>query len=107
MQNHINKILITGGTGFVGSALLETLNQLSNYQVISVVRSNFRPTSDDVVVVDNIDGSTDYSSALKNIDVVVHAAARAHIMHDEVANPLAEYRKVNVEGTINLAKQAR
>jgi nucleoside-diphosphate-sugar epimerase len=37
---------------------------------------------------------------------VIHAAARAHIMKDEVADPLAEYRRVNVDGTLNLARQA-
>lgn len=102
----MTKVLLTGSTGFVGSVLLSELTMLPGFRVISAVRSAVSPTSDDVVVVGNIDGTTDYSSALHGVDVVVHAAARAHIMRDEVANPLAEYRKVNVEGTLNLAKQA-
>lgn len=100
------KILLTGGTGFVGSALLVELQKLADFRVISAVRSSFSALSNDVVVVGNIDGTTDYSSALNGANVVVHVAARAHIMHDEVVNPLGEYRKVNVEGTLNLAKQA-
>ena len=40
------------------------------------------------------------------MDVVIHAAARAHIMNDLSADPLAEFRKVNVEGTLSLARQA-
>jgi len=102
----MNSVLLTGSTGFVGSALLAELKKFPDFRVISAVRSAVSPASDDVVVVGNIDGATDYSSALNGVDVVVHAAARAHIMRDEVADPLAEYRKVNVEGTLNLAKQA-
>ncbi|RRV88265.1 SDR family oxidoreductase [Stutzerimonas stutzeri] len=100
------KILLTGSTGFVGSVLLSEINSVPEFQFISVVRSAVSPASDDVVVVGSIDGTTDYSSALNGVDVVVHAAARAHIMRDEVADPLVEYRKVNVEGALNLAKQA-
>lgn len=100
------KILLTGSTGFVGTALLADLKKLPEFHVVSAVRSAVPPASYDVMVVGNIDGTTDYSSALNGVDVVVHAAARAHIMRDEVADPLAEYRKVNVEGTLNLAKQA-
>lgn len=100
------KVLLTGSKGFVGSILLSELTRLPDLRVVSAVRSDASNSSDDVVVVGNIDGTTDYSSALSGVNVVVHAAARAHIMHDEVVNPLEEYRKVNVEGTLNLAKQA-
>ncbi|MGK4359683.1 UDP-glucose 4-epimerase family protein [Ectopseudomonas chengduensis] len=99
-------ILLTGATGFVGSVLLSELTKLPDFRIVAAVRSAVSNTSDDAVVVGNIDGTTDYSSALNGVDVVVHAAARAHIMRDEVSDPLAEYRKVNVEGTLNLAKQA-
>ncbi|MCP1673982.1 nucleoside-diphosphate-sugar epimerase [Natronocella acetinitrilica] len=43
---------------------------------------------------------------LDDVDVVVHCAARAHIMRDVAEEPLAEFRKVNAEGTISLAQQA-
>ncbi|MDH1213489.1 SDR family oxidoreductase [Pseudomonas chengduensis] len=102
----MTKVLVTGSTGFVGSVLLAELKKLSDCRVVSAVRSAVSPASDDFVVVGNIDGTTDYSAALHGVDVVVHVAARAHIMRDEVADPLAEYRKVNVEGTLNLARQA-
>jgi len=46
------------------------------------------------------------SGVLHGADAVIHAAARAHVMKDEVADPLAEYRRVNVESTLNLARQA-
>ena len=100
------KILLTGSTGFVGSALVFELKKLPGYRFVSAVRSAVSPASDDVVVVGNIDGTRDYSSALIGVNVVVHAAARAHVMRDEVTDSLTEYRKVNVEGTLNLARQA-
>ncbi len=100
----MTKVLLTGSTGFVGSALLTELQELPSFRVVAAVRST--AASDGVMVVGSIDGTTDYSSALNGVDVVIHAAARAHIMRDEVADPLAEYRKVNVDGTLNLAKQA-
>lgn len=102
----MTKVLLTGSTGFVGSALLAELIKSPDFRVVAAVRSGVASASNDAVVVGNIGGTTDYSSALNGVNVVVHAAARAHIMHDEVADPLAEYRKVNVEGTLNLAKQA-
>jgi nucleoside-diphosphate-sugar epimerase len=102
----MNTVLLTGSTGFVGTALLSELKNLPDFRVVSVVRSAVSLASDDVVVVGNIDGTTDYLSALNGVDVVVHAAARAHVMRDEVADTLAEFRKVNVDGTLNLARQA-
>jgi nucleoside-diphosphate-sugar epimerase len=99
-------ILLTGSTGFVGSALLTELKKLPDFRVVSAVRSAVASVSDDVMAVGDINGTTDYSAVLTGVDFVIHAAARAHIMRDEVPDPLVEYRKVNVEGTLNLARQA-
>ncbi len=60
----------------------------------------------DGVVVGNLGGDTDWSAALKGIEIIVHLAARVHVMNDSVSDPLAEFRRVNVEGTLNLAQQA-
>ena len=59
-----------------------------------------------VYEVGDLDASTDCSTALSDQQIVIHAAARAHIMKDEVNNPLGEYSRVNVDGTLNLARQA-
>jgi nucleoside-diphosphate-sugar epimerase len=58
------------------------------------------------VVANPLNADEDWSSVLDEQQVVIHAAARAHVMKDEVADPLSEYRRVNVDGTLNLARQA-
>lgn len=95
------KILLTGASGFVGNYLL---NQLSDYDVTLILRHN------NVVGykhrIADLNESIDLSDALNGIDVVIHCAARAHIMNDNSLSPLDEYRKLNVNATINLARQA-
>ena len=96
-------VLVTGPSGFVGNALCARLKAESR---------NFRcavralAQIENPIVVGDIGSDTDWSKALNGVRTVIHTAARAHIMKDEVPNPLAEYRKVNVEGTLNLARQA-
>ncbi len=58
------------------------------------------------MAVGNIGPNTDWTSALVGIDAVVHLAARVHMMQDTAADPLAEFRRVNVEGTRRLAEAA-
>ncbi|WP_411726812.1 UDP-glucose 4-epimerase family protein [Methyloglobulus sp.] len=100
------KILITGANGFVGKLLCGELF-LQGYSVRAGVRSVNSPIEAvETVIVGAIDGETDWSNALHKIDVVIHLAARVHIMEDDAVDSLGEYRKVNVEGTLNLAKQA-
>lgn len=99
-------VLLTGASGFVGRAALLRLTQHG-----MVVRPAFRSAVQAVgaqraAVVSSLDANTDWSAALQGVGVVVHAAARAHIMRDEALDPLAEYRRVNVAGTLNLARQA-
>ncbi|MCR3984547.1 SDR family oxidoreductase [Aeromonas caviae] len=101
------KVLLTGATGFVGSALLARLKKQSKIQVVVTTRKDASETDVNTVVVGDIDGATDFSVALgDDIDTVIHCAARAHIMSDDVPDPLAEYRLINVAGTLNLARQA-
>lgn len=60
----------------------------------------------DAIKISGIDGNTDWTEALQGIDTVIHLAARVHVMHDNSENPLEEFRKVNLHGTENLARQA-
>ena len=100
------KILVTGASGFVGKSLTAELFR-QGYAIGAAVRSTKSQINNaDVVVVGEIDGKTDWTNALRSVDVVIHLAARVHVMKENFANPLAEFRKVNVEGTQQLAQSA-
>jgi UDP-glucose 4-epimerase len=58
------------------------------------------------VVVGDLSPATDWATATSDIDVVIHLAARVHVMRDAADDPLAEFRRINVEGTLNLGRQA-
>lgn len=96
------KILITGATGFVGAALVQKINSL--YDTIALVRaqSSLLPSTVQQLVANNI-----FKANLpSDIDVIIHLAGRAHILNEQTPDPLAEFRKVNAEGTLQLARQA-
>jgi nucleoside-diphosphate-sugar epimerase len=67
-----------------------------------------KPTGDSsrFIAVGEVNGNTDWAEALQGQHVVVHTAARAHIMDDGAIDPLTEFRSVNVAGTLNFARQA-
>lgn len=101
-------ILVTGGTGFIGLAILKRLVNDGLHDIRAAVRRPdvvLLPDVDKLVVAD-LAPDTDWVSALNGVEVVVHAAARVHVMQETVADPLAEFRRVNVKGTLNLARQA-
>lgn len=58
------------------------------------------------VAIGDLDATTDWQAALVGIDVVVHLAARVHILHDRAANPLESFRQVNVAGSMRLAQMS-
>lgn len=100
------KIMLTGSTGFVGSFIANKLLH-SDHTLLALVRSAKGQVS---IVgeshITNIDSHTDYSHVLSGVDAVVHCAACTHIMNMDVVDLLAEYRRVNVDATLNLAQQA-
>ncbi len=95
------KVLVTGGNGFVGSALVENL-RARGHTVVAATRS----PAENAVSVGDITNATDWRAALAGCDAVVHAAARVHQMREQAENAEALYRQTNVEGTLNLARQA-
>jgi len=103
----MKNILVTGANGFIGSAIFLRLNS-DGYFVRGSVRSKpgVQPAKGEYVQTENLSDDTSWNVALAGINVVIHTAARVHIMQDSAADPLNEFRKVNVSGTLNLAKQA-
>lgn len=103
-------VLLTGASGFVGSAVRQSLRQRG-----TAVRPVFRQETsfcqsdaagDATVLQTSFDGNTDWRTAVAEIDTVVHCAARVHVMRDTAADPLTEFRNTNTCGTLNLARQA-
>lgn len=101
-------VLLTGGTGFLGAAVLQRLHALDKHPLIAAARTSTPrfPASVKVECVGELGADTDWSACLQGVEVVIHCAARAHVMKDETVDPLGEYRKVNVQGTLALARQA-
>lgn len=101
-------ILLTGASGFVGGALHEYLSKFSSHKLTLAVRKPMVALGGAVTsaLIDRIDGTTDWTQSLLGCNVVIHAAARVHVMNESSKDPLASFRKVNVEGTLNLARQA-
>lgn len=96
------RLLITGATGFVGTVLTERVSSV--YDTIALVRTQNHALSANIqqLVAANI-----FAADLpENIDVIIHLAGRAHILNEQTTDPLSEFRKVNVEGTLQLARQA-
>lgn len=100
-------ILVTGGTGFVGSALLQRL-LTDGLEARASARSSLSAELKGVQYRPILDmtAATDWSAALIGVQAVVHCAARVHAMQDDATDPLQAYREVNVNGTLNLARQA-
>jgi len=96
------KILLTGATGFVGGAVLDKL-KFNDVRVLGRSRPELAEVD---FVAAEIKSNVDYSIALVGVGVIVHSAARVHVMNDKAQNPLDAFREVNALGTLNLAQQA-
>ena len=100
------KLLVTGAHGLVGRAVCQAL-AARGLSVRAAVRSaSPGSTGAGTFMTGDMDGQTVWHAALEGIDCVLHLAARVHVMRDDSADPLAEFRRVNVDATLNLAHQA-
>lgn len=101
------RVLVTGATGFVGRALINALLRRGHRPTEALRHALGKPSWRlSSFVVGNIDGMTGWSKALQGAEAVIHLAARVHVMSESADDPLAEFRRVNTEGTLNLARQA-
>ena len=100
-------VMITGANGFVGIALVAHLARNGHRIRAAVRRTEHDPHPGvDIVNVGDMDGDTHWRPSLEGMDIVVHCAARVHVMRESAADPLLEFRRVNVAGTLNLARNA-
>ena len=97
-------IAVTGASGFVGRALCQALAG-QGVPFRALVRAP-DATLPNACVVGDIGSDTDWTAALQGVSCIVHCAARVHVMHDTETDPLAAFRRVNVEGTRQLAHSA-
>ncbi len=101
------KLLLTGATGFIGKNLVEELIQ-QNFNVSIAVRQKTNLFPDEVkqFVIGDFESNLDFSASLFEVDCVIHLAGKAHVLDKSKATALDEFRKINTELTLNLAKQA-
>lgn len=101
-----NRILLTGASGFIGNSLATALIKQGAF-VRCAVRSPLTLAGTEIVTVPVMDSQTEWSQSLDGMDTVIHCAGRAHVMHNLYANLLPEFRQINVDNTMNLARQAQ
>jgi len=101
------RTLITGATGFVGTALVDRMVKENRYTVRVALRRDLSDLAPNIEQAKaDLGVETDWQQGLAGVDIVVHLAARVHMMRETTADPLREFRRVNVAGTLNLARQA-
>lgn len=103
------KFLITGYTGFIGGALVKHLLEREHVSVRALVREcpeNNISGRLELMQVNDISTESLCGKYFSGVSVVVHCAARAHVMKDNLTDPLIAYKNINTHGTLNLARQA-
>lgn len=95
-------ILVTGANGFVGRAIVQRL-VADGLSVRAAVR---RPKGNEEIAIADLGAAQDWPALLTGVDCIVHCAARAHVLKDDAADPLALFRRVNTHATLDIARAA-
>lgn len=101
-------ILVTGATGFIGHAIIKQLLLSGSHQITALTRksSSKLPDGIDKIIVDTIDGSTEYKDQLSAFECIIHLAARVHRFKDNHEESYPAYKALNYDGTLHLARHA-
>ena len=98
-------IFVTGANGFLGCALVAVILDLG-LRVKVLVRNSSSVCPDGAeLIIGNLSHMAG-KNWFEGVNTIVHTASRVHMMDDSASDPLEEYRQVNVEGTLSLARQA-
>ena len=102
----MSRVLLTGATGFIGRILAPALGS-AGHRVLAATRTpgTARDLGESYAIPD-VGPDTPWQGALNGVDQVIHLAARVHVMRESAPDYLAEYRRVNVDGTRRLAEEA-
>ncbi|MGE0011172.1 MAG: UDP-glucose 4-epimerase family protein [Azoarcus sp.] len=101
-------VLVTGASGLVGGAVITRLTREPGITLRAAYRAVPAHLPDGVRATQtgNLGSETEWQHAVRDIDVVIHCAARVHVMNDTEGDPLAAFRRANVDGTLQLARSA-
>jgi nucleoside-diphosphate-sugar epimerase len=104
----MNKILVTGASGFIGRNICKTLSEYGRsvrgtVRNLNLISAN---TNIEYVSTGNINLNTNWKNILIDVDYIIHCVARVHVMKETKADLSEMYHSVNVDGTKQLAEQA-
>jgi nucleoside-diphosphate-sugar epimerase len=102
----VSRVLVTGAGGFIGTSLCRFLSD-RGFDVVAGMRDETVSVGTyPIVRIGNLGDMSVLADAVAGVDFIVHLAARVHIMSETTSDPLAEFRRANVEGTRLLAQAA-
>lgn len=105
-DDHTAPVLVTGANGFLGQAVVAHLRDAGRAVHVTVRDASQAADDDHAIVVGDMAEDPDWSRAVQGMDCIVHTAGRAHQPESADAEAHAAFRRVNVDATLTLARQA-